>query len=212
MKLSLKSTILAVAACFILAGPAQAQTKFGTIDLKKVFDGYWKTKQANANIKERMATMEKKRVEMVDDYKKAGDEYTKLQQSTTDQAVSTEERDKRKKAAETKLLEIKEIEQSITQYERSAQSQIMEQQRSVRDKIVKEIRESVDAISKAHGFTMVFDTAAESINNTPVLLYNTGENDITDEVLKHVNSTAPIDLPNGDGDKKGDNSKEKKKK
>jgi hypothetical protein len=42
---------------------------------------------------------------------------------------------------------------------------------------------------------MVLDTAAETINKTPVFLYTTGENDITDAVLLQLNSNAPAELP-----------------
>ncbi len=35
-----------------LSGSALAQTKIATVDLRKLFDGYWKTKQAQADIQE----------------------------------------------------------------------------------------------------------------------------------------------------------------
>ncbi len=203
MKLHLKKVVFVLIAVVALATPLQAQTKVGSVDLKKLFDGYWKTKQADANLKDSAGELEKKRKGMVDDYQKANEDYKKLLETTNDQAVSADEREKRKKTAEAKLLEIKEIESTITQFNRSAQGQIMEQQRQMRDKILKEIREAVDAKSKAHGFAFVIDTAAETVNNTPFVLFNSGENDITEEVLKHINSTSPAELPKAtDSDKK----------
>ena len=38
---------------------------------------------------------------------------------------------------------------------------------------------------------MVLDTAAESFNKTPILLYNNGENDITAGVLSQLNASGP---------------------
>jgi dihydrodipicolinate synthase/N-acetylneuraminate lyase len=38
---------------------------------------------------------------------------------------------------------------------------------------------------------MVIDTAAETVNGTPVILYNTTDADLTDEVLKELNAAAP---------------------
>ena len=65
--------------------------------------------------------------------------------------------------------------------------------RRMRDNILGEVRKTIDGKSKASGYALVIDIAAESIANTPVILYNNGENDITDAILTQLNSTAPAD-------------------
>ena len=35
----------------LLGSSASAQTRIGTVDLRKIFDSYWKTKQADAALK-----------------------------------------------------------------------------------------------------------------------------------------------------------------
>ena len=176
----------------LLTGPdLLAQNKIATIDLKRVFDGYWKTQQADGSLREKAAEFEKKNKLMVEDYQKATEEYKKVLDSANDAAVSIEEKDKRKKAAEAKLLEINEIEQSIKQFERSARAQISEQQRLMRDKILNEIRELINTKAKAAEYNLVIDTAAESINTTPVILFKSGQADLTDAILTQLNATAP---------------------
>jgi outer membrane protein len=176
----------------LLSGPGLfAQNKIATIDLKRVFDGYWKTQQADGSLREKAAEFEKKNKLMVEDYQKATEEYKKVLDSANDAAVSIEEKDKRKKAAEAKLLEINEIEQSIKQFERSARAQISEQQRLMREKILNEIRELINVKAKAAEYNLVIDTAAESINTTPVILYKSGQADLTDAILTQLNATAP---------------------
>src|SRR6476646_11443698 len=91
-------------------GSAMAQKRIATIELRKVFDGYWKKKQAEVALKERQGDIEKEDRNMVDDYKKAKEEYQSLLTSANDQAVSSDERDKRKNAAEEKLRRMKEME------------------------------------------------------------------------------------------------------
>jgi Skp family chaperone for outer membrane proteins len=157
--------------------------------------------------------MEKEDRNMVDDYKKAKEEYQTLLTSANDQAVSSEERDKRKTAAEEKLRRMKEMEDSIAQYERQARTTIGEQSQRMRSNILAEIRNVVNAKAKAGNFSLVIDTAAESINSTPVFMYSSNENDITDAVLQQLNATAPADplktdeKPTGKDDKKKDNKK-----
>src|SRR5438445_5650172 len=106
----------------LLSCSACAQGRIATIDLRKVFESYWKTKQADAALKDRAADMEKEHKNMLDDWKKAKEDYQTLLTSANDQAVSSEERDKRKKLAEDKFKQIKDSEDSIRQYEVQAKS------------------------------------------------------------------------------------------
>ncbi len=177
----------------LLHGTAQAQVKMATIDLRKVFDGYWKTKQADVALKERAADMEKEHKNMLDDYKKAREDYQEMVTSAADQAVSQDEKDRRKKSAEDKLRSLKGQEETIGQYERQARQTLDDQRRRMRDTILGEIRTIVNAKAKSGTFSMVVDVAAESLNNTPVVLFTNNENDITEDVLKQLNTTAPAD-------------------
>ena len=111
----------------LLSGSTYAQSRIATVDLRKIFDGYWKTKQADAALKDRAADMEKEHKNMLDDWKKAKEDYQTLLSSANDQAVSSEQRDKRKKLAEDKLKQIKESEDNIGQYERSAKQTLDDQ-------------------------------------------------------------------------------------
>jgi outer membrane protein len=187
--------LLALGAAALLVLPASAQTpKIGTIDLRKVFDTYWKTKQADANLKEEAGGLDKERKTMVDQFQKGQDDYKKRLDSASDAAVSTEERDRRKKAAEDDLVKLKELQTNIEQFDRQARATLAEKQRRMRDNLLAEIKDVIKAKAKTGGFTYVLDTAAESVNNTPVILYSAGESDITDDVLKELNRSAPADL------------------
>jgi Skp family chaperone for outer membrane proteins len=87
----------------------------------------------------------------------------------------------------------------------------MEQSDRMRASILKEITNVVSAKAKVAGFSLVVDTASESANRTPVFLFTSNENDITDSVLQQLNATAPTDLakpeekPAADEKKKGNN-------
>ncbi len=181
--------------CALLTGSAPAQNRIGTIDLRKVFDKYWRTIQADANLKDQAADMDKEHKGFVDDLTKAKEDYQKLLGSASDQAVSTEERDKRKAAAEKKLLDIRELEQTIQQYERQARSTLDEKKRRMRENILKEIREVVTTKARSAGYAMVIDSAGETANGTPILLYNNNDNDLTEPVLLQINANAPPEPP-----------------
>ena len=215
MNCLLSKALLAFLAASFLTATAQAQTKIAVIDLKRVFDNYWKKKQAQALVDDQKADFDKKFKGMLDDYQKAKDEYKKLIDSSTDQAVSTEERDKRKSAAEKKLLEINEIEQTADLFRKNSNENLGIQIRRMTDNILKDIREMVEAKAKAEGYTLVIDSSAQiptSVGSTPVLLYTNGQNDITAEILSQLNAGAPIGLQKTEESKDKPNDKKDERK
>lgn len=190
------STVLLLA-CVAIAQPAQAQTKIAVVDLKKVFDGYWRTKQADAQLKERAADFEKARNGLIEDYKKSNDEFRKANESINDPAVSQEERDRRKKDVEKRLQDVREQENSIRTFDQNTRQALGEQQARMRESVLKDIRGVLDEKSKAAGYNLVFDLAATTINQTTVIMYNNlagTETDLTEAVLKQLNANAPADI------------------
>src|ERR1044072_769356 len=99
-----------------------AEQKIGIIDLKKIFDGYYKTRQADAQLKERVADADKVMKGMGEDYEKARDEYKKLIDSSNDQAFSADDREKRKKSAEGKIAELQDLERSVRPFPSTTQT------------------------------------------------------------------------------------------
>jgi Skp family chaperone for outer membrane proteins len=183
---------LAAGAALLIAAPAfGADVKFGFIDLKKVFDKYYKTVQASSANKEEFAQIEKQEKEMIDSRSRIKDEWQKLLDKANDQAISAEERDRSKTAAERKLMELKSVDEDIERFENITKTKITEKNKQRRDAIVTEIRAVLDAKAKAHGYSAVLDVSGDTANFVPVVLYYGGDNDLSDEVLKELNSTAP---------------------
>jgi outer membrane protein len=177
-----------------LSGSALAQTKIGTVDLRKLFDNYWKTKQAQVAIQQRAAQLDKDDKSMKNDLKKSSDDYQKLLDQADDQAISADERNKRKQAAESQLKLVEDSRAAIDQFERQAQATLTEQRSRMRDNVLTDIRTAVSAKAKAGGYTLVIDTAAETVNGTTTIIYSSGEDDLTDAILGQLNVGAPIDV------------------
>jgi len=203
-------TVILASILGLAALPASAQPKVGTVDMKKLFDNYWKTKLADANLRDRGAEFDKKRKEMIDDASKVQKDYNAFLESSNDQAVSAAEREKRKKSAENKFLELKEIEQSVQQFDRSARTQLGEQQRSMRDKIVAEIRDAINAKAKGGAYSLILDVSADSANSAPFVLYSDGKSDVTEELLQQLNLNAPTAPAKAQETKPADKKDEKK--
>jgi outer membrane protein len=178
---------------------AFAQVRIATVDLGRVFTNYWKTKQAKAFIDQQRSEIEKNEKELITNFTRAKEEYQKLQDSVNDPAVSTEERDKRKRDAESKLRDLKDQDDNIAQFERGSQTRLSESIKRTHDNIISDIRVVVNAKAKTDGYTMVIDTAAQSVSDAPVVLYSApGTNDITEAVTKQLNVGAPVETPASD--------------
>lgn len=188
----LRTTVLTVALLFFLSVPALAQTKIGTVDLRKLFDGYWKTKQAQVALNDRKSQLDKDDRGMRDDLKKGSDEYQKLLEDANDQAISADERDRRKAAAADKLKALQDSKNAIDTFERQAQVTLSEQGQRMRENILSEIKAAVATQARAGSYSLVIDAAAETANATTVVVFSNGQNDLTDAVLKQLNAGAPI--------------------
>jgi len=187
MKL-LRTTILTISLLAFLSVPALAQTKIATVDLRKLFDGYWKTKQAQTLLNEDQTRFTGDAKGQREDLKKSGDEYQKLLEQANDQALSTEQRDKYKQAAADKLKQLQEAKTALDQFDRQAQITISEKSQRMHDSILSDIKAAVAAQAKAAGYSLVMDAAGETANATTAVVYSSGENDLTDAVLKRLNA------------------------
>ena len=195
--------IVAVATIALGFGPmwtpasagAPADQKIATVDLAKVFESYYKTVRSTEALKQEATDMQKERKDMVDVAQKQEGELQKLIDKEQDQAVSAEERAKSKKAAQDKYRELEVAKQNIQEYNRASNARLEEKKRQRRDDIVKEIRGVLDAEAKAGGYTLVLDISGESANMAPIVLFSSGINDLTENLIKELNAGAPTPPP-----------------
>jgi len=184
----LRTTILTFLLLAAFSVPAQTQAKIAAVDMGKLFKGYWKTKQAEVALDKRVSDLQKEIKDMADSLDKAQADYSQLLEQAGDQALSAEERDKRRQAAADKLKEINSSKIAIEQFNRQAQSQVVDQRQRMTANLVSEIQKAVADKARAGGYTLVVNsTAAETI------VYSSGD-DLTDAVLKQLNAGAPIDV------------------
>lgn len=195
MRIFLRTLFAAVLLMAFASLPAFGQAKIATVDLKKLFDGYYKTKLATQAIQQRADDMDKDYTTMAKDLKAKGDQYEKLLESADDPAISDQERQHRRASADDLAKDLQDSKAAIDNYERQAQMTLTDQKQRMRDNILDEITKVIKQKAQAGGYTLVLDSAAQTVNGTPAIVYNSGGNDLTDDVLKQLNADAPPDLP-----------------
>lgn len=187
----LRLTWLTVVLVAATALSASAQTKIATVDMKKLFTNYWKYKQANAALETRKTELSKEMKDMADNLEKAQTDYKQMLSQASDQAISSDERDKRKQAAAAKASEISNSQTTLEQFRRQAEAQLADESQRMSSNLKTDIEKAVADKAKAGGYTVVLNAGDVDLL---AVIYADPQTDISDSVLAQLNAGAPIDL------------------
>ena len=186
---NLRFTIITALILAVATVSATAQTKVASVDMKKLFNGYWKTKSAQTLLEKSKVDLRKDLKDMADNVEKSQADYKQLLEQANDPAISADERDKRKLAVADKAKEVNNQKAAFDQYQRQAESSVTEKSQRMSSNLVADIQKAVADKAKAGNYTLVLNSAT-----TEVVVYSDTGADITDSVLKQLNEGAPIDV------------------
>ena len=187
---------LAIASLVFGAVSASAQTvKIGTVDMKKVFEGYYKTKDAEARINEARNAAKKEMDDRMDVYNKGVNEVKKMNEEIESPALGKEAKDAKSKARDEKVQELNTMQREINEFRATREKQLQEQSVRMRGGIVDEINKVVEAKVKSDNFDVVFDKSGPSLNGVPIVLYSRDQYEFTEEVIKQLNKNKGKEEP-----------------
>ncbi|HYR59123.1 MAG TPA: OmpH family outer membrane protein, partial [Chthoniobacteraceae bacterium] len=190
MKKYLALSLAVAGGLALLPAAASAQSvtiRIGTVDMKKVFDSYYKTKDAEAKINEARNNAKKELEERMDQAKKILDEVKKLDEDIAKPELSKEAKDQKGKIRGEKAGELQTMDREIREFQSSREKQLQEQSVRMRGGIVDEINKVVGDKVKAEGYDIVFDRSGPSLNGVPILLYAKESYDFTTDVVAALN-------------------------
>jgi outer membrane protein len=185
----MRYSILTAVLLLATVASAGAQTKLASVDMKKLFNGYYKTKLAQSSLENRKSELRKEIKDMSDSLDKAQADYKKLLDQSTDQAISSGEREKLKQSVADKAKEINNSRGAIEQFQRQAEAQLADQSQRMSGNLVGEIQKAVADKAKAGGYSMVLNSSS-----VEVVVFASTSTDITPSVLAQLNEGAPIDV------------------
>ena len=186
---NLRYLILTVVLLVATIASASAQSKVATVDMKKLFNGYYKTKLSQTSLENRKSELRKEIKDMADGLDKSQADYKQLLDKANDQTLSADERTKNRIASEDKAKEINNSRAALEQFQHQAESQLGDQSQRMSVALVGEIQKAVAEKAKAGGYSMVLNSASIEV----VVFANT-DNDVTASVLAQLNAGAPIDV------------------
>ena len=181
--------VLTVVLLAVTVVSASAQTKVATVDMKKLFNGYYKTKLSQTSLENRKTELRKEIKDMADGLEKSQADYKKLLDQSNDPAVSSDEREKSRLASLDKVKDINNSREAIEQFQHQAEAQLADQSQRMSVNLVGEIQKAVADRAKAGGYSMVLNSGS-----VEVVVFANNDNDITASVLAQLNAGAPIDV------------------
>ena len=176
-----------LAASLTLTHQASAELNIGTVDMKKVFESYKKTKDAEQRISEMRNKYKKELDERMEKLKGMKDEIDKLTEETKKAELSPEKRQDKAKKRDEIAGEANNLWRDVQQSQQEKEKQLADHSVRMRNGIVEEIKKIIDKSVIAHNFDLVFDKSGPSLNGVNIVLHSRDSWDFTKEVVDELN-------------------------
>ncbi len=191
MRLSMMTLAVCILGLSICASETHAQERQGEImfiNLDSVFTNYYKTKDAEAELKVQSYEFMEERQQKISELETLQGDYEALRGQAQSAALNEEARGAKRAEAEDKLLEMRSLENDIRQREQAAQRRMDEQSRRVRTRLIGEINEIIQNHALTRGYHAIIDYSGNSLNGVPTVVFYNPKYDITAEIIGMLNA------------------------
>lgn len=196
-KLLSLASALVFASIITTASPALADLKVGTVDMNKIFQSYWKTKDAEAKINEQKTSAQGEFNTRMDGYRKTLEEIQNLNKDLESKAISQGAKDEKSKKRDEKIQDSQQQQRELQSFQQTRERQIQEQIMRERNKIVEDIMKLVQDRVKSDNYDLVFDKSGASSSMVPVVLFSKDSYEFSEDIIKILNKNKPADAKAG---------------
>ncbi len=178
---------LTMTAAIALPAPAGAQTRFGFVNMDKVFQGFYKTINADARFQKQKQLYTQHAKELAEEITAIKRQRDALQEAALNIALSDEVRAQKRKAAADKDALYEEKKKELKQFVQSKDRELGKKYLDLRANLVKEITDFLAGYAKKNGYDILFDSSGQTRNFIPVAVYFRKDLDLTEKVLTAIN-------------------------
>jgi outer membrane protein len=173
---------------FSPAAQAQSSMKIGTLDMKQVFDSYYKTKEAEAKINEARTQAKKELDERLETFNKAQADARKLNDEANKPELTEKAKAEKAKSLNEKLQALGTLQREIQEFQQTRERQLSEQSVRSRNTLLEEINAVVATKIKSAGYDLVLDKSGQSLNAVGVVVFSKDAMDFTADVVAEINA------------------------
>lgn len=191
--MKIRNLFLALAATLLASGSvsAQSQIKIGIVDMKRVFQEYHKTKDAEKKVNEDKSKAKKDLDTRSAAYQKLIKDWEEATNVIKDKLVNAELKAQKQAEAQKISSEAKSLEREIDEFRRRREQQLQEQVMRMRKGLLDDISQRVEEKAKRDNYDLVFDKSGVSPSGVKFLLHSKDAVDFSNEVLAELNKNAP---------------------
>jgi outer membrane protein len=175
----------------VCAAPAEAQLKVGVVDIDKIFNEYYKTKDAEERINEARDAARKDVEARLDGRMKLLGAIAALNQDLENKSLPGPVRADTAKRRDDKIVEVQNAEREINELGTTRESQIREQAARSRSAIVEDIMKVINERVRNDGYDLVIDKSGNGVSGVAALLASKREMEFTGDVITALNKTKP---------------------
>jgi len=168
-----------------------ANLKIAVVDMDTLFQQYYKTKQSDADLKQKQGIYEAWAKKLGEERLKLEKEFKILEDASQNLAISHFERGKKRKEAKEKEKELREKETELQQYVQQKTRDYKKFVAKMHKKLLEEIYAEIRKYAVLKGYNFVFDKSGRTLNTIPVIIYSGQQHDISAEILKKLNRGQP---------------------
>lgn len=162
--MKLKHILTSLCLIALLASPALAKDKLGYVDLSRLFDEYYKTQNYDASLESQHKNFEQERNTKIEAIREA---QGKLGLLNEEKKAELEE-------------QIEQMKADLLEFDRQKKADLTKERNEKIREILLEIENEVSSYAEKEGFSMIL--------NDRVLVYGNPVIDLTEQILKMLNS------------------------
>ncbi len=168
---------------------AQSSMKIGTLDMKLVFDSYYKTKEAEGKINEARTQAKKELDDRLETFNKAQADARKLNEEANKPELTEKAKAEKAKVLNEKLQALGTLQREIQEFQQTRERQLSEQSVRSRNSLLEEINAVVGNKIKSAGYDLVLDKSGQSLNAVGLVVFSKDAMDFTADVIAEINAT-----------------------
>ena len=185
MNRTFKTTLTLIALGATALGlSAQSALKIYTVDMQKLYVGYFKTDSEEAKVKAQQQKAQEEFERRVKELNSLGEQYKETVEQSKNAMLTPEARTKAEADATKQLDGLQQRNGDIQKFKGEAENQIRQAAYNVKSLLVDEILKKVTELGKSKGATVVIDRGSGVVYMDPSI-------DLTDEAMALINKDRP---------------------
>jgi len=161
--------------------------KTGFVNLRELFEGFYKTELAQDQINQQIEEVSFERELRLEDISQIREEIENLRSESRDEKLSEEARKNKRLQLEDRLIEMQTVQKELRDFETLRKKQIDEQNKRMQKGLLDEIQAEIIKYGDENGYDVIIDRSAKSSLGTEIVLFVGLRSDVTAFILERLN-------------------------